>query len=61
MLDLIYSFCIHCEFLLFINCDRFLLVISFYRMEHKDLISWSLKCIPEGPLIRSLIRIYRGR
>ena len=32
-LDLIYSFCIHCEFLLFINYDRFLVVVvSFYRI-----------------------------
>jgi hypothetical protein len=33
MLDLIFSFFIYYEFLLFINCDRFLVVVvSFYRI-----------------------------
>jgi hypothetical protein len=34
MLDLIYSFCIHCEFLLFIHCDFFLLLFIFIKSHH---------------------------
>jgi hypothetical protein len=37
MLDFIYSFCIHCEFLLFINSDRFLVVIVIYLTKSHDI------------------------
>ena len=48
MLDFIYSFCIHCEFLLFINSDRFLvvivIVIVIYLTESLDITN-NLKTI----------------
>jgi hypothetical protein len=44
MLDFIYSFCIHCEFLLFINSDRFLVVIVIYLTESHDITN-NLKTI----------------
>ena len=36
-LDLIYSYCIPCEFLSFINYNRFLVVVSIYFTKSRDL------------------------
>jgi hypothetical protein len=42
MLDLIYLFCIYCECLLFINGDRFLVVIVVYSTKSYDIYTQQL-------------------
>ena len=42
MLDLIYLFCIYCECLLFINEDRFLVVIVVYSTKSYDIYTQQL-------------------